>query len=274
MQDKENFLEALKRLEERAAQQNGLLSAADVQDALGQFAAGQEQQAAVCRYLAGQGIRVEGLEAAVQVQGNRTEEDLDGEDRAVYQQYRRLLGQPGRLGGEECRQMLRALAERGACREQVIGFYQEAALETAVRYAGRGILLEDLIQEANIGLMMAVDSLGLREDQVTEDEYIREGIEGALRQLLEEEEDARQKDSQILERMDRIGAGIRELSDELGRKVTLEEIAGYLDMPQEEVKDLLKLTGETFEDGQEQDRGQGGQEDGALTFGVEDFQIF
>ena len=64
MQDKENFLEALKRLEERAAQQNGLLSAADVQDALGQFAAGQEQQAAVCRYLAGQGIRVEGLEAA------------------------------------------------------------------------------------------------------------------------------------------------------------------------------------------------------------------
>ena len=95
-----------------------------------------------------------------------------------------------------------------------------------------------------------------------------------LRQLLEEEEDARQKDSQILERMDRIGAGIRELSDELGRKVTLEEIAGYLDMPQEEVKDLLKLTGETFEDGQEQDRGQGGQEDGALTFGVEDFQIF
>ena len=274
MQDKENFLEALKRLEERAAQQNGLLSAADVQDALGQFAAGQEQQAAVCRYLAGQGIRVEGLEAAVQVQGNRTEEDLDGEDRAVYQQYRRLLGQPGRLGGEECRQMLRALAERGACREQVIGFYQEAALEAAVRYAGRGILLEDLIQEANIGLMMAVDSLGLREDQVTEDEYIREGIEGALRQLLEEEEDARQKDSQILERMDRIGAGIRELSDELGRKVTLEEIAGYLDMPQEEVKDLLKLTGETFEDGQEQDRGQGGQEDGALTFGVEDFQIF
>ncbi len=274
MQDKENFLEALKRLEERAAQQNGLLSAADVQDALGQFAAGQEQQAAVCRYLKGKGICIEGLEAAAQAQENRTEEDLDGEDRAVYQQYRRLLGQPGRLGGEECRQMLRALAERGACREQVIGFYQEAALETAVRYAGRGILLEDLIQEANIGLMMAVDSLGLREDHVTEDEYIREGIEGALRQLLEEEEDARQKDSQILERMDRIGAGIRELSDELGRKVTLEEIAGYLDMPQEEVKDLLKLTGETFEDGQEQDRGQGGQEDGALTFGVEDFQIF
>ena len=38
--------------------------------------------------------------------------------------------------------------------------------------------------------------------------------------------------------------GIRKLSDELERKVSLEELSMFMDMPVEEIEDLLKLAGE------------------------------
>ncbi len=274
MQEKESFLEALRELERLAKSRDGRLEAEAVRDYLGQFAITEEQKDAVYEYLRGQGVQVEGWTRGPILPEDRewTEEDLGEEDRPAYREWMQMLEQIPAAEEKERQMLLDAFLESGKYRARIVELYQEWAVRTARAYAGRGILLEDLIQEANIGLMMAVDSLSLREETITEDEYIRAGIEGALRQLLEEEENAKEKDNQILRRMNHIGDGIRILSEELGRKVTLEEITEYLDMPSDEVKDLLKLTGEQF--GEDEPAPAREDEKGQRTFGVEDFQIF
>lgn len=120
--------------------------------------------------------------------------------------------------------------------------HMRLSAQLALSYAGKGIPLEDLIQEGNVGLIMALDTLELREDGISEAEYIREGIRGAMENLLEEEAGLQKSDGQILERINYIGEAIRNLSEELERKVTLEELSAYLDMPEAEIADVLRLT--------------------------------
>ena len=140
--------------------------------------------------------------------------------------------------------------------------------------------LEDLIQEGNVGLIMALDTLELREDGISEAEYIREGIRGAMENLLEEEAGLQKSDGQILERINYIGEAIRNLSEELERKVTLEELSAYLDMPEAEIADVLRLTGEdikTEQEAMEEQEAQAKENGGQGTVGyasVEDFKIF
>ena len=41
-----------------------------------------------------------------------------------------------------------------------------------------------------------------------------------------------------------------EMTDELGRKVDVEEVAGRMGLTEDEIRDILKLAGEEPEDGQ------------------------
>ena len=55
----------------------------------------------------------------------------------------------------------------------------------------------------------------------------------------------------LAERLNHLSDGIKKLSDELERKVSLEELSVFMDMPVEEIEDLLKLAGEGTGDGGE-----------------------
>ena len=193
-------------------------------------------------------ISREELEKRVQEFGF-TEEQLDmeavgGEAFAGSNEENRTDREPADLaggndGGEDADMtLLEALSEED---RQVLGDYLESledlardaamaehmrlSAQLALSYAGKGIPLEDLIQEGNVGLIMALDTLELREDGISEAEYIREGIRGAMENLLEEEAGLQKSDGQILERINYIGEAIRNLSEELERKVTLEELS-------------------------------------------------
>lgn len=166
-------------------------------------------------------------------------------------------------------------------RDAAMAEHMRLSAQLALSYAGKGIPLEDLIQEGNVGLIMALDTLELREDGISEAEYIREGIRGAMENLLEEEAGLQKSDGQILERINYIGEAIRNLSEELERKVTLEELSAYLDMPEAEIADVLRLTGEDIKTEQEmpwkEQEAQAKENGGQGTVGyasVEDFKIF
>ncbi|MDE6961515.1 MAG: hypothetical protein K2P27_11735 [Lachnospiraceae bacterium] len=51
----------------------------------------------------------------------------------------------------------------------------------------------------------------------------------------------------MTERLNRMADSITELTRELGRQITPEELALYLDTPLEEIEDLLRIAGEHIE---------------------------
>lgn len=117
-------------------------------------------------------------------------------------------------------------------------------LEIAQSFTGRGLPLGDLVQEGNVGLLLALETLGLRDGETTALSYLRQEIESAVVQALEEQQTEKQAGDLLAGRLNELRDGIKKLTDELERKVSIEELSVFLDMPVEEIEDLLKIAGE------------------------------
>ena len=106
---------------------------------------------------------------------------------------------------------------------------------------------EDLIQEGNIGLLIGLDTLGLMEEGLTSEEHLEKEIRHAIRSALDEQEGEKSTGDEITEKLNKMADAISELTEDLGRQVSPDELSLYLDMSLEEIEDLLRIAGETIE---------------------------
>ena len=120
-------------------------------------------------------------------------------------------------------------------------------LEIAEDYAHRGMMIQDLIQEGNIGLLIGLDTLGLMEEGMTSEEHLEKEIRHAIRSALDEQEGEKSTGDEITEKLNKMADAIGELTEDLGRQVSPDELSLYLDMSLEEIEDLLRIAGETIE---------------------------
>lgn len=69
-----------------------------------------------------------------------------------------------------------------------------------------------------------------------------------MSQAVEDDHTEKEAGSLLVDRLNHLRDEIRKLTDELERKVSVDELAMYMDMPVEEIENLLKLAGETPKD--------------------------
>ena len=109
---------------------------------------------------------------------------------------------------------------------------------------------EDLIQEANIGLLLAMENLEREESlaayRVKLLNRTAEYLEDSVRQMEEE----LRGEAKVLSRMNRLAETVHELEEQLEHKPSIEEVSAYLDLTTEEIRDMLRVGGEnlTIED--------------------------
>lgn len=120
--------------------------------------------------------------------------------------------------------------------KRLVEIYLMQAVSLAAKYRGRGVGLADLIQEANVGLMEA-----MLEEQVTE-ESILLSIENALKKAVAQESRESDAGEQIAARLNVLSDAAKELADRYGKEPTAEELAEYLHMTEDEVKNYMKLS--------------------------------
>ena len=110
------------------------------------------------------------------------------------------------------------------------------------------IFLEDLVQEGNVGLILGVE-------MITDVEGAHNTIIGQVRRsiqmYIEDYEDEKAHDQSMIQKVYAMDTAITELTEELGRKVTIEELAVHLGITEDEVLDILHLTGEDQEEEEE-----------------------
>ncbi len=148
------------------------------------------------------------------------------------------LVQEGNVG------LLLALETLGLRDGETTALSLPVVLEIAQSFTGRGLPLGDLVQEGNVGLLLALETLGLRDGETTALSHLRQEIESAVVQALEEQQTEKQAGDLLAGRLNELRDGIKKLTDELERKVSIEELSVFLDMPVEEIEDLLKIAGE------------------------------
>lgn len=243
MDEQTRFRAALAGLQVLAEKQGGSLSLEDVQDCLSDMELDGEQLQMVHAYLAGKGIRVEGA-----VLPEREIPPYTEEEQEFLKQYQKEL----KYLRKQPEDLLPDLYERAAdgdaeAKKLLTEHYMENVLRLAEEYAHGSLLLQDLVQEGSLGLMTGVDTLGLLDGTLSVEEYLEAEIRRALQEALRNQEEARDTGAQITEKLNRLADSVTELTEDLGREVTPDELSLYLDMPLEEIEDLLRIAGETIE---------------------------
>lgn len=111
--------------------------------------------------------------------------------------------------------------------------------ELAKAYSDRGLPMGDLVQEANVALIMAVDSWRQGEDFRT---LLNVQVEAALDAAVKELELEAKAEEEILARVNVLKEISRQMAEALGREATVQELAQKMKMTEDEIKDIMKLT--------------------------------
>lgn len=113
-------------------------------------------------------------------------------------------------------------------------------------YLTQGVAAGDLVQEANMALILAVNDWKEQEKETTDPaaflRFVEQEVKAALKQAVEEESSEEKVEEKLLARVNVLKDLSTEMAEELGREATVEELAERLSMTADEVKDIMKLT--------------------------------
>lgn len=265
MMEMKEFQQKLVELLVKAENQDKNLKNEEILEIFGMNQLSADQLQSLYEYLRIQGIRIEGMElqkmdisADLEQEKDEKEEEeretqlvpLESEEEECLRDYRAYLEMTVEEKEGERGQLLIAYAGGDAdARERLAQLYLPYLLDTARKMYRKGIYIGDLIQEGNMSLLTAsVEEMPERQA----DQWMKEQIRKGMEIWLEEQREQKLRDDSMVEKVKKLEAAIRELSDDEDQKFTIEELSAYLDMDEEEIRAVLSLTGEGKEDGQEQ----------------------
>lgn len=157
----------------------------------------------------------------------------------LFQMY---LGELGRIEGCDEAENHRLLRQWSAgdrtARNRLIEGNLKTVLEEVQNYLGRGVPAGDLVQEANMALVVAVETY----EGGDFGEFLRARVREALLAAIKEQSTEQETAQNVADRVNRLSDVSQELAGELGREATVEELARRMELPQEEIRDIMKIT--------------------------------
>ena len=132
--------------------------------------------------------------------------------------------------------------------EVLVEYSLRKVVDIARLYAGQGVYMEDLIGAGNERLLTAVTQLAPLEKPDEVDGYLGRRIMDAMEDLVASNLDEKAAEKAVEERVNLVADRARELAEELGRKVSVAELAREYDMDPEDIQEAVRLSGNAIGD--------------------------
>lgn len=150
--------------------------------------------------------------------------------------------------GEREAYLLSAMAGDDTAKFNIMNDTLRTVVDIAKLYAGQGVLIEDLIGEGNLALVSIVSLLESCEDVNEAESFLTQKIMDAMQDLIAENNDESDAEEKLLNKVNKVAKAAKELSTELNRKVTVEELMDEYHMSREYIYKALRLTANGIED--------------------------
>ncbi len=235
------FAKTLEQVKKQGRTQGNRISKEQVREAFAPLALDEGQLSLVYDYLEKHQIGVD-KEASV-------ETELTAEETDYLQEYLASLKELTEItGGEREAVFLSSMAGDLSAQKRLMEVFLPKVPEMARIYAGQGVYLEDLIGQGNMALSEGVSMLGAAESVQDAEGMLAWIIMDSMEKLIAEGVTNRSADRKLEDRVNHIADKARELAEDLRRKVTVKELAEETGIPEEEIRDVYRISGYVIED--------------------------
>lgn len=150
-------------------------------------------------------------------------------------------------------------------RAVLINHYLLKVVDWIAPYKGKGAAVMDLIQEANLTVMdelqrrdwmKKLDAFDVMDSSdmadwldLSErlDKYLLLAIDKALNRIIDEQDTERKAGSVVLSKVNEVNEAANKAYAEYGRKLTVAELADWMKVPEDDIREAVRLSGSTIE---------------------------
>ncbi len=244
------FAEILKLVKRTARENRNVISREQVELAFSELELDENQLQMVYDYLGKHNI---GIDTPIDTDDNLTEEETN-----YLNDYLESLKGLERLSeGEKEAVSMAAIAGDKNAQQSLISEYLPLVVDVARMYSEQGVYLEDLIGEGNVALTKGVTMLDAVGEPSEVESFLYKLMLDAMENLIQENlaEDAGMQ--KVLTLVQEVADKAKELSEDLRRKVTVEELMEETGWDREKIVTAIKFSGDNIEDldsGKEKDK--------------------
>jgi len=246
MESKAEFLKKLNDLVTVVREKGNQITVSEVKTYFSGMDLNEEQIELVFDYLLTQKVVVKGYIKMDMPVSEETQLVLTEDEEAYLKEYQEDLKAFKPVTEQEREALFEKLINGDPnAKNRIVEIYLQEVIEIAKEMYHPEIFLGDLIQEGNIGLILGAE---LVMDIATAHQTITEQIRQSMQMFIEEHTELSNRDKKMVEKVSMLDEAITTLTEELGRKVTIDELAIYMGLTEDEIEDILKLTGEESEE--------------------------
>jgi len=272
MVEQEIFIEAIENLKDFAKLNGGVVTKKDIMDNFGGVELEEGQLQLIYGYLQNSHIKISDVEITenafekinsksidaleevdeIDLKKDKLQREIDEENDkkivAMYMEDLKLI----RINSEKEERLLKmALEGDKKAEEQLIEVYLLKIVEWVEPFRNKGVPSADLIQEGNLILLTQIsekNKLSVDEWNTQFERILRDKIKAACNSFIEEQKDSYTVSKKVLNKVNAVNDCVIKLSNELDRKVTIEEVAEYMGISDNSVKEAIDFSSNKIQD--------------------------
>ena len=272
MEEQEIFIEAIENLKDFATLNGGVVTKQDIMDNFGGVDLVEGQLQLVYGYLQNNHIKIIDVEITenlfekinsksldeieesdeIDLKKDNIQSEIDEEnDKKIVAMYMEDLKMIQINSEKEERLLKLTLEGDKKAEDQLIEVYLLKIVEWIEPFRNKGVPSADLIQEGNLILLTQVkekNKLTVEEWNTQFEKILRDNIEAACNDFVEEQKSMHIVSKKVLNKVNAVNDCVIKLSKELDRKVTIEEVAEYMGISDNTVKEAIDFSSNKIED--------------------------